>query len=829
MDQRVYEVISDRFSLADGSYVLMGTWPLGAMPVAMIGGEVLPTSFFWGEALLEERVKNPDQIYAGRATVKVTLPEELPAKGQLKVFMEKGGEKKPWFSTSVSDLSRRRHGPQYYLEEVVVGDKGIRIRGWVMSPLGVDIYLFDEKGRNLGAKVLRTPRPDVEQVFAEDGLVRESGEAFKPGFYVECERPGGLSLTLAFRSSAGSRTEKIALLGAVRMGQKMLGMGEKGLRYLRSHGAGGFARKAQDKVIHVHDRAISYEKWWARHAVSGSELKKQREEFLTFSYAPLISIVVPLYQTPERYLKELLDSIKAQTYPNWELILSDGSGKEASLSPLVEKLAGGEKRIKLISSPVPLRIVPNTNQAIACAKGEFLAFADHDDVLTPDALYEVVKALQEKPEAKLIYSDEDKMTMDGKKFFQPHFKPDFNGHLLCTVNYICHLMVARKETVLSVSEGEQVLKDSMEGAQDYDLTLRLCEVVPREEILHVAKVLYHWRAHEASTAENPESKSYAFDAGQRALEEHYERLHRPAKVWQGEYPGLYRTRFTWEEKPLVTVLIPNKDHVELLKRCMDSVAKRSTYRNLEFLIVENNSEDEETFAYYKSLQENPWGDEGPKVRVITYQGGFSYSAIHNFAVPQAKGDYVLLLNNDTELIAEDAIEEMLSFCMEPEVGAVGARLYYEDDTIQHAGVVIGFGGVAGHCFVQQPRGFTGYMHRIICTQEYSAVTAACMMIKKKAYEEVGGLAEDLAVAFNDIDFCLKLGKNGYLVVYAPYAELYHYESKSRGLEDTPEKLARFNKEIQVFESRWGKILREGDPYYNKNLTLKSQDFSLRRE
>ena len=326
-----------------------------------------------------------------------------------------------------------------------------------------------------------------------------------------------------------------------------------------------------------------------------------------------------------------------------------------------------------------------------------------------------------------------------------------------------------------------------------------------------------------STAENPESKGYAFEAGKRAIEAHYERIGISAQVFLGEFPGLYRTRFLRDRDPLISIIIPNKDHIDDLKRCMNAIDSKSTYKNYEYVIVENNSTDPATFQYYKDLEK-----ENPKARVVYWDGPFNFSAINNFGAKYARGEYFLLLNNDTEIINPDCLEELLGYCMRSDVGGVGARLYYEDDTIQHAGVVIGFGGIAGHCFVMQPRGTTGYCHRIICAQDYSAVTAACMMVKKEAFEKVGGLSEDLAVAFNDIDFCLKLRKAGYLIVYNPYAELYHYESKSRGLEDTPEKVARFNREMAVFEKKWPEILRDGDPYYNPNLTLKSQDFSLKR-
>ena len=592
---------------------------------------------------------------------------------------------------------------------------------------------------------------------------------------------------------------------------------KKGIRYWKSQGGAALAGKIISKVKTASTREIPYQKCIVRHLPSARELEKQRHE--KFDYQPKISIVIPLYKTPEKYLHQLVESIKAQTYPNWELCLSDGSGADSPLRKTLEALEKSDERIKVIRNEKPLRIAENTNAGMEAATGDYIAFADHDDELTPHALFQCVKAVNENRDIRLLYSDEDKMSMDGHKFFQPHFKPDYNPDLLCTVNYICHLFVVRRDVVDQVG----LFRPEFDGAQDYDFIFRCVEAVKPEEIYHIPKILYHWRCHEDSTAENPESKTYAFEAGKRAIEEHYRRTGIHAEVFQGEFLGLYRTRFIRDHDPLISIIIPNKDHTDDLKRCMDSIDKHSTYQNYEYIIVENNSTEEKTFQFYKKLEA-----EHPKARVVYWDREFNYSAINNYGASFAKGEYLLLLNNDTEIINEDCLEELLGYCMRSDVGAVGARMYYEDDTIQHAGVVIGFGGIAGHCFVLQPRGTTGYCHRIICAQDYSAVTAACMMVKKSAFDQVGGLTEELAVAFNDIDFCMKLRAAGYLIVYNPYAELYHYESKSRGLEDTPEKVARFNKEIATFEKRWPDIMRDGDPYYNPNLTLKSQDFSLRR-
>ena len=552
-----------------------------------------------------------------------------------------------------------------------------------------------------------------------------------------------------------------------------------------------------------------------KHLPNSRMLKKQRDT--VFDVQPRFSVVVPLYKTPEEYLSNLVESVSQQTYGLWELCLSDGSGPNSPLAGVLSRMEKKDSRIHVIRHEKTLKISENTNAAIEAATGDYIVFVDHDDELTPNALFECARTINEHPGAEVIYSDEDKMTVDGKKFFQPHMKPDFNLDLLCTVNYICHLFVAKRKLIQKVG----LLRPEYDGAQDYDFIFRCIEAT--QNICHIPKILYHWRSHEDSTAEKPESKLYAFEAGQRAVQAHYDRVGISAKVYRGEYLGLYRTKFLRNYDPLISILIPNKDHIEDLKRCINSIEEKSSYRNYEYIIIENNSEKEETFQYYRYLEA-----DNPKARVVYWKEGFNYSAINNFGASYANGEYLLLLNNDTEIINADCLEELLGYCMRKDVGAVGARLYYEDDTIQHAGVVIGFGGIAGHCFVQQPRGETGYCHRIICAQDYSAVTAACMLVDRNIYKIVGGLSTELAVAFNDVDLCMKIRNAGYLIVYNPYAELYHYESKSRGLEDTPEKVARFNGEIEIFEKRWPEILKKGDPYYNPNLTLESQNFSLRR-
>lgn len=815
MSREIYEVKRERFHLTDRNlYLLEGTWPKGYEAEAVLDGKKISV-----EAKPQEYVSAMDrfqdmQLTSGmRIQIQVTLPSHLEQYKKLIIYAVDGQSRQKWFSVSVVQLQRKQGKPQYYLEETAVDRKAgtCRLRGWAVYKKPLSIYLEDENKKRLAVQVQRTKRPDVQAQHREARLQEDTG------FYVEFPCGNNPYIYLVFDGKNAKTIRKIHLKSSKLMEEKLIRYYHKGTRYLKMHGAGALLQKVVRKATNQEPGPIPYEKWLPKHVPTPGQLENQRRS--QFPYSPLISVVVPLYKTPERYLKQMIGSLQNQTYENWELCLSDGSGGESPIKTLLESYQREDHRIKVCFHDKPMQISENTNAAIGLAEGELIAFADHDDVLTPDALFECVKALNEQQEISVLYSDEDKMTMDGNKFFQPHFKPDFNIDLLCTVNYICHLFVVRREIIEQVG----MLRKEYDGAQDYDFIFRCVEYAGRKHIYHIPRVLYHWRCHEDSTAENPESKKYAFEAGKKAILAHYDRIGVKASVENGEYLGLYRTHYIRDYDPLISIIIPNKDHTDDLERCIRAIEEKSSYRNYEYVIVENNSTEKTTFAYYRKLEQ-----ENPKAHVVYWEGKFNYSAINNFGISHAKGEYLLLLNNDTEIINADCLEELLGYCMRSDVGAVGARLYYEDETIQHAGVVIGFGGIAGHCFVQQKRGESGYCHRIICAQDYSAVTAACMMVKRKAYDMAGGLSEELEVAFNDIDFCLKLQKAGFLVVYNPYAELYHYESKSRGLDDTPEKVARFAREIETFEKRWPEILKDGDPYYNPNLTLDSQDFSLRR-
>lgn len=583
---------------------------------------------------------------------------------------------------------------------------------------------------------------------------------------------------------------------------------KKGILYLRHYGPKEFWVKLTER-FQADD--VDYEQWYENHKALPEELEKQKNE--KWKKKPLISIVVPVYNTPQVFLRQMIESVQNQSYSEWELCIGNASPENKEMKKILEEYKN-DARIKEVEIPENKGISQNTNRAMEIASGEWIGLLDHDDLLAPNALYEIAKAVNEHPDAEVIYTDEDKVTTDLKEHFQPHLKPDFNLDLLRSNNYICHFFVASRDLIKRVGG----FRPEFNGAQDYDLILRCTEQA--KQIVHIPKILYHWRVHKASTADNPASKMYAFDAGKRAIEEHLVRCRTKGTVQHTKDLGFYRVKYEVCGEPLVSIIIPNKDQSEALKKCLDSIREKTSYRNYEIIIVENNSEEPETFAFYKKIA-------GEKIKIVTWEGEFNYSAINNFGVRHARGDYLLLLNNDVEIINGDWLTEMLSHCQRKEVGIVGAKLYYPDNTIQHAGIIIGIGGVAGSVFVGLPRAFSGYLHKASIQLDLSAVTAACMLVKRSVFEQVGGLEEKLKVAFNDVDFCLRVREKGYLVVYDPYAELYHYESKTRGAEDTKEKIRRFQTEIEYMRSHWIGLLKKGDPYYNCNLSLTKWDYSLK--
>ena len=585
---------------------------------------------------------------------------------------------------------------------------------------------------------------------------------------------------------------------------------QKGLRYLKHYGPKEF-------WVRLHERfepeEVPYGPWYDAYAPTREELEKQKKR--KWKYAPKISVVVPAYETPEKFLCQMIDSLLEQTYENWELCIVDASPGNASMEYVLREYANRDSRIQWRKLEKNLGIAENTNAAFAMASGDFVGLLDHDDLLAPNALYEIAAALEKEPDIDVLYTDEDKVRGDSLEHFQPHLKPDFNLDLLRSNNYICHFFVAKRTLVEQVGG----FLAAFDGAQDHDFIFRCVEQA--EHIHHIPEILYHWRTHQSSTADNPDSKRYAFEAGRRAVEANLERCGLKGQVSHTKDYGFYRVTYPVQGRPFVSIIIPNKDAKEDLEKCVNSILTKSTYENYEILIVENNSAGSEIFAYYKQLSQNP------KIRLLRWKHPFNYSAINNYAASKAKGEYFLFLNNDTEVITPGWIEELLGFCQRKDTGIVGAKLYYGNNTIQHAGTVIGIGGIAGHMFVDMDRERSGYMHKASTIQDLSAVTAACMMVKRKVFEQVHGFEEELAVAFNDVDFCLRVRELGYLVVYNPYVELYHYESKSRGTEDSKEKVRRFQSEIEFMRCRWGVLLKKGDPYYNKNLSLSKWNYSLK--
>lgn len=529
---------------------------------------------------------------------------------------------------------------------------------------------------------------------------------------------------------------------------------------------------------------------------------------------PLVSILMPVYQTPERWLRRSIESVIAQTYGRWELCIVDDASPGRRVAEVLEEYRAADPRIRVLHRSQNGHISAASNSALEMATGQYIALLDHDDELRPHALFSMMKALSSNPSARLLYSDEDKIDEMGRRF-DPYFKPDWDADLLLSQNYLCHFTMLDSAVVESVGG----FREGFEGAQDHDLFLRVSRVICPSEVMHVPGVLYHWRAVEGSTALSRNEKDYAAEAGLRAVDDHLLHLNPDAKA-ELLPQGHYRVRWPLpRDRPRISLVIPTRDRHDLLRMCLDSVFFKTRYSNYEVIVVDNCSREAETFACLEEYRQKHG------LRIIQYDAPFNYSAINNVAVEQASGELVCLLNNDVEVITPDWLDEMASHALRPGVGAVGAMLYYPNDLIQHAGVVLGVGGVANHAFSGLPRGHGGYGGRARVVQSYSAVTGACMMVRRSLYRELGGLDERLRVAFNDVDFCLRLRAIGYRNIWTPHAELYHHESASRGVEDNPEKQARFQSEVDFMLEHWGSLLAQ-DPAYNQNLTLAYADQSF---
>ena len=591
-----------------------------------------------------------------------------------------------------------------------------------------------------------------------------------------------------------------------------------------------FVIRTRNAYIHYGGFKGMYRRWKQKKGEASKRLdfgtksfpnaeERRREEETVFPREIKISVLVPLYNTPEKFLREMIDSVVTQTYKNWELCLADGSDdKHTDVGRICQEYIEKDSRIKYQKIEKNLGISGNTNVCFSMATGNFIGLFDHDDVMHPSLLFECVKTVCEK-DADYVYTDEATFTSPNLDDLSVlHFKPDYSPDNLRANNYICHFSMFDADLLKKTG----LFRPEYDGSQDHDMILRLTEEA--KHVCHIPKILYYWRSHPNSVAADIGAKTYAIDAAKRAVHDHmrdYYGIEVEVESTRA-FPTIFQIKYPINGEPLISIVIPNKDHVEDLRRCITSIEKKSTWKNYEIVVVENNSVEQSIRDYYKELESDP------KVKIVTYEGGFNYSRINNVGVKETKGEYLLFLNNDTEVISPDWMEQLLMYAQRKDVGAVGAKLYYADNTIQHAGVVIGLGAhrSAGHTHYKMPREHLGYMGRLCYAQDVTAVTGACLMVKKSIYEEVDGLDESFTISLNDVDLCLKIREKGYLNIFTPFAELYHYESKTRGMEEG-EKLRRYERECAHFRDKWKEQLDAGDPYYNPNFSLDYSDFTLR--
>ena len=569
-----------------------------------------------------------------------------------------------------------------------------------------------------------------------------------------------------------------------------------------------------EERFHLADREL-YEIWQRRHRLTAGDRDRIRAQVEKMTRPPLISVLLPVYNTDEAWLRKCLDSVLSQIYPHWELCIADDASTLPHVRPVLEEYRTGDGRIRVVFRETNGHISAASNSALALAAGDYVALLDHDDELTPDALYEIAALIGRHPETDMIYTDEDKIDAQGRRH-SPFFKPDWSPDTFLSLMYTCHLGVYRTALVRKIGG----FREGFEGSQDYDLVLRLTEYTDR--IRHIPRVLYHWRSIPASSAASFDSKGYAQDAGLRAVREALERRGEDAVAEPVEgLSGRYRVRYRLSGRPLVSIVIPTRDLSALLETCLKSVFERTAYDRFEVIIVDNDSREPETRGLFRRWREK----EPERIRVVPLAIPFNFPALINEGVRNAHGDLVLLLNNDIEVVSGDWLAEMAAQAMRPRVGAVGVKLLYPDDTVQHAGVVLGIGGVAGHSHKYLSNDRPGYFDRLRITANYAAVTGACLMVEKAKFDEAGGFDEALPVAFNDVDFCIRLLRAGYYNLCLSHPVLYHHESKTRGPEDTVEKQIRFRGEIDLMEARWGELLKN-DPFYSPHLTRYREDYSI---
>ncbi len=702
-----------------------------------------------------------------------------------------------------------------YIDEFTFNEetRTYQLKGWAYSYAKdpIEYSVFDSNGKKVDVEFHSKGRVDLYSLFfvGEDQIdcgytIKWKGNAKEKYSFVLKTKNYQSKEILQEKTPSQNVLSKVPKLFKMLSYQHF----KNGFRILKKKGFSGVI----DRIVHGSNNWAEYDEWFNATKVTKEELERQRNT--KFEFAPMISIIVATFNTKEEYLKEMIDSVRNQSYSNWQLCIGDGSTND-SVEKYVKEHYGDDSRIVFKKLEKNYGISGNMNGALELVTGDYVGLFDHDDLLTPDCLYEFVASMQEVHH-DCVYSDEDKLNDKTKKFEDPHFKPDFSIDLLCSHNYITHFFVVNMDIVRKVGG----MRSEYDGSQDHDFIFRCVEQA--NSVHHVPKILYHWRMHPLSTAMDPESKMYCYTSGKKAIESHFKRIGIDATVEMLPRPlyGMYHCKYTVKDHPLVSILIPNYNHKDLLKGCIESLMNVNTYSNMEIVIVENNSTEQEIFDYYKELEETY-----SNVKVIYYEGDFNYSKINNYGVKYTHGEYILFLNNDTKVIEPDSIEDMLGVCQREDVGAVGAKLLYEDDTVQHCGVVVGYHGYATAAFSLIDRNDFGYMGRPRVSWDVSAVTAACLMTKREIFDEVGGFDEDFKVACNDVDLCLKIRSLNKWIVEDVFSVWYHYESKSRGLEDTPEKQARFQSEIARFQKKWPEILKNGDPFHNPNFDLDKGPFT----
>lgn len=731
------------------------------------------------------------------------LPQDLSRYRRLFLCLADGTRA---YERRVPQLRRLQGQLNYRITSIQSTGASCVVTGWAASVKPIKINVFDQAKEPVKCEVSHFPKQDVALEF------REARQLYDCGFSVTVPASGRKKLALQITDGEHSVTREFRAVDR----NRLLFYIKKANYFRKRNGLKKACKRAVNELYELVGDTGNYMKWRRKNMPSEKELARQRQE--QGAFCPLIDLVTP-YQDSHSFAATIT-AVKNQTYANWKWTIVCSEPEKDKLQERVRGQIPEQKLCLAVikgQDGVQRRIAQGMREVLAvraqlpacnqAGQTAWLTLLEPSDTLEPDALYSCVKLIERRPETDLCYTDEDQIAEDGKTYREPVFKSDFNMDLLRAVNYLGHLVLVREDVAQKAGPWNPVYQEDA----SYDYYLRACEAASC--IGHLQRVVYHAAESGRQTRFN----------GAAIVNEHYKRMGIPAVAEPSQTPGIYHTIYQWKETPLVSVNIPNKDHIDDLDTCVQSLLKKCTYPNYEIVIIENNSTQKSTFAYYKKLQA-----QDQRVRVVYWKDVFNYSKITNFGVSESKGEYILLLNNDTEVIEPAFMEEMLGYCMRDDVGICGARLFYFDDTIQHAGVIVGLGGICGEGFQGFPKENGGYLNRIFCPQDYSAVTAACLMTKKSVFEEVGGMDPDLQVAYNDIDYCLKVRKTGRLVVYNPFAMLHHYEYKSRGTENTVEKLARYHREVDLFTTRWADLISAGDPYYNPNLTRRYQDFSLRR-